>query len=98
MPTEPEPRLLVLETSGRVGSVALALGGELGEVRRLEESRRHARDLAPAVKDLCASRGWKPRELDGVIVSLGPGSYTGLRVGRSEEHTSELQSLRHLVC
>src|SRR5262245_31163280 len=81
MPTEPEPRLLVLETSGRVGSVALALGGELGEVRRLEESRRHARDLAPAVKDLCASRGWKPRELDGVIVSLGPGSYTGLRVG-----------------
>lgn len=81
MLTKPEPRLLVLETSGRVGSVALALGAELGEVRRLDESRRHARDLAPAVKQLCESRGWKPRELDGVIVSLGPGSYTGLRVG-----------------
>jgi tRNA threonylcarbamoyladenosine biosynthesis protein TsaB len=81
MSTEHEPRLLILETSGRVGSVSLACGAELGAVRRLEESRRHARDLAPAVKDLCAARGWKPRELDAVIVSLGPGSYTGLRVG-----------------
>lgn len=75
------PRLLIVETSGRVGQVALALGGELGEARRLEESRRHARDLAPAAAQLCAGRGWKLRDLDAVIVSLGPGSYTGLRVG-----------------
>src|SRR5262245_35637944 len=76
-----EPRLLILETSGRVGCVALASGVRLGEVRRLDESRRHARDLAPVVADLCAAQGWKTRELEGVIVSLGPGSYTGLRVG-----------------
>jgi tRNA threonylcarbamoyladenosine biosynthesis protein TsaB len=75
------PRLLIVETSGRVGQVAVALGGQLGEVRRLEESRRHARDLAPAAGQLCAARGWKLRDLDAVIVSLGPGSYTGLRVG-----------------
>jgi tRNA threonylcarbamoyladenosine biosynthesis protein TsaB len=81
MATDNELRLLVLETSGRVGYVALASGAELGEVRRMDESRRHARDLAPAVAELCAARAWKPRELNGVIVSLGPGSYTGLRVG-----------------
>jgi tRNA threonylcarbamoyladenosine biosynthesis protein TsaB len=76
-----EPRLLILETSGKVGRIALAEGAELGQVCTLDEARRHARDLAPAVAALCTARGWKLRELDGVLVSLGPGSYTGLRVG-----------------
>jgi len=76
-----EARLLILETSGRVGQVALALGGKLVRERRLDETRRHARDLAPAVADLLAAEGWQPRELHGVLVSHGPGSYTGLRVG-----------------
>ena len=75
------PKLLILETSGRVGRVALAFGAELGETRTLDESRRHARDLAPTVAELCAARGWAVRDLDGVIASIGPGSYTGLRVG-----------------
>lgn len=80
--TEPaSPRLLILETSGRSGRVAVALGAELRAARALEESRRHARDLAPAVADLLAGQGWKPRDLNGVIVGRGPGSYTGLRVG-----------------
>lgn len=74
-------RILVIETSGRVGHVAVALGEKLVGARRLEESRRHARDLTPAVAELCATHGWKVRDLDAVIVTLGPGSYTGLRVG-----------------
>lgn len=76
-----EPRLLILETSGRVGQVALADGEWLLRARPLDETRRHARDLAPAVVELLAAEGWKPRDLNGVIVSRGPGSYTGLRVG-----------------
>jgi tRNA threonylcarbamoyladenosine biosynthesis protein TsaB len=75
------PRLLILETSGRVGQVALAEGGALRGLRRLDEARRHARDLAPAVKELLAACGWRPRDVQGVIVGRGPGSYTGLRVG-----------------
>ncbi len=76
-----EPRLLILETSGKTGRVALAEGSRLGDVRTLDEARRHARDLAPTISELCTARGWKVRELDAVLVSLGPGSYTGLRVG-----------------
>lgn len=76
-----EPRLLLIETSGRAGRVATALGGELGSVRVLEASRRHARDLAPAIAGLGRERGWRVRDLDAVVVSRGPGSYTGLRVG-----------------
>lgn len=76
-----EPRLLILETSGRIGYVALAQGATLLGTRRLDEARRHARDLAPATAVLLEDQGWRPRDLHGVIVSRGPGSYTGLRVG-----------------
>jgi tRNA threonylcarbamoyladenosine biosynthesis protein TsaB len=75
------PRLLILETSSRTGQVALALGDELRGVRRLDEARRHARDLAPAIAELLAEQGWRPRDIQAVMVSRGPGSYTGLRVG-----------------
>ncbi len=75
------PRLLILETSGRIGRVALALGEELRGERVLDEARRNARDLAPAAAELLAEQGWRPRDVQAVIVSRGPGSYTGLRVG-----------------
>jgi tRNA threonylcarbamoyladenosine biosynthesis protein TsaB len=75
------PRLLLIETSGRAGQVALAEGESLLAARRLDEARNHARDLAPALADLLAGAGWKPRDVSAVVVSRGPGSYTGLRVG-----------------
>lgn len=75
------PRLLIVETSCRTGQVAVALGEDLRGLRRLDEARRHARDLAPAVSELLAEQGWRPRDVKAVIVSRGPGSYTGLRVG-----------------
>ncbi len=81
MSVEPAPRFLLLETSGRIGQVALAEGTELRAVRTLDETRRHARDLAPKVAELLAERGWQARDTSAAIVSLGPGSYTGLRVG-----------------
>jgi tRNA threonylcarbamoyladenosine biosynthesis protein TsaB len=74
-------RLLVLETSHKVGVVALASGEAIVAERRLDEARRHARDLAPAIQELLQTQGWRARDLDAVIVSRGPGSYTGLRVG-----------------
>lgn len=74
-------RLLLIETSGKTGQVAVADGAGVLDSRRLEESRRHARDLAPAVRELLLAQGWQARDLNAVAVSRGPGSYTGLRVG-----------------
>lgn len=73
--------LLIIETSHRIGRVALALGNTIVGERVLDESRRHARDLVPAVHALLGQQGLKARDLAGVFVSHGPGSYTGLRVG-----------------
>jgi len=76
-----EPRIAILETSHRSGWVALAQGPRLLAARQLNEARRHTRDLAPLLAELLGEQGWRARNLDGVIVSRGPGSYTGLRVG-----------------
>jgi tRNA threonylcarbamoyladenosine biosynthesis protein TsaB len=76
-----EARFLLIETSGKVGQVGLGVGNRLLAGAQLDLQHRHNRDLAPAVASLLEKAGWQPRELDGVIVSCGPGSYTGLRVG-----------------
>ena len=81
MTTPSQPRLLILETSLPAAQVALAEASQLVGVRRLDEARRQARDLAPAVRELLRERGWEPRDLHAILVSRGPGSYTGLRVG-----------------
>lgn len=78
-------RVLALETSGRMGSVALMErdGDQWTVVRemRLPAVERTARSLLPAVKRLLVELGWKPGELDLVCATTGPGSFTGLRLG-----------------
>jgi len=76
-----DERFLIIESAHRLGWVALAQGDRVIGSRVLEESRRHARDLAPRVRELLSEQGWRAAQLTGVIVSRGPGSYTGLRVG-----------------
>jgi tRNA threonylcarbamoyladenosine biosynthesis protein TsaB len=73
-------RVLVIETSGRVGQLALADRRAILRIARLGEDRRRASDLALVADRLLKEQGWAPRELTAVIVGLGPGSYTGLRV------------------
>ena len=72
---------LILETSGRVGQVGLARGDVLVRVAMLDATRRHARDLSSTVGRLLAGENLTARELAGIIVGIGPGGYTGLRVG-----------------
>jgi tRNA threonylcarbamoyladenosine biosynthesis protein TsaB len=72
---------LVIDTAGRTGRVGLVRGGTVAGETALDAARRHARDLTPAIGGLLEAAGLKPADLAGVVVSVGPGSYTGLRVG-----------------
>jgi tRNA threonylcarbamoyladenosine biosynthesis protein TsaB len=71
---------LILETSGRVGRVGLALGGLVVKDVALDNTRRHARDLAATVEQILQAESLEPADLTGVMLGRGPGSYTGLRV------------------
>ncbi|MCY2968942.1 MAG: tRNA (adenosine(37)-N6)-threonylcarbamoyltransferase complex dimerization subunit type 1 TsaB [Planctomycetota bacterium] len=72
---------LAIETSGFQGSVALLDDDECLEERPLELGRQHGQTLLPEIHTLFQSHSWSPRDCGLVAVSVGPGSYTGLRVG-----------------
>jgi len=72
--------LVALESSTRSPSVAVLVDGEVFE-QDLDGERSHASDLLPCLAALLTSCGRTPRDIDAVAVGIGPGSYTGLRVG-----------------
>jgi tRNA threonylcarbamoyladenosine biosynthesis protein TsaB len=74
-------RILALETSGSSGSVAALAGDELLQERVLDPALRSARSLAPGIRQLLLEVDWRPRDVQLVAVTAGPGSFTGLRVG-----------------
>ena len=74
-------KVLAVETATAWQSVAL-LDGESVLARCDQESTgSHARLLLPAIDRLFSKAGLVPAKLDGLVVSIGPGSFTGLRVG-----------------
>jgi len=75
------PRALAIETSGRLGSVALAQDGQLLEEQSFPHGLQHAAQILPTIGRLCTAHHWKPTDLRELYVSAGPGSFTGLRIG-----------------
>ena len=76
-----KPKFLLIETSGAIGRAGLGLADALVGEATLDHGRQHTRDLIPQCQRLCEQQVWKPADLDAIVVSAGPGSYTGLRVG-----------------
>ena len=76
-------RIILLETSTSLCSVALLEGDEITAVRKSDTPRAHASMTAPYVKEVLEQRGLRVSDCDAVCLSMGPGSYTGLRVGSS---------------
>jgi len=77
------PRIILLETSTSLCSTALVEGDRITAVRKSETPRAHAAMTAPFVAEMLAERGLRVSDCDAVCLSMGPGSYTGLRVGSS---------------
>jgi tRNA threonylcarbamoyladenosine biosynthesis protein TsaB len=85
--------LLAIDTSTPRAALALARS-EPGHEPRVappdsdaDPARRHGRGLIPAIAALLALEGLTVADLDAVAIGLGPGSYTGLRIGLTAAKT-----------
>ncbi len=76
--------ILNIETSTEVCSVALTSEGQVLDHRENYDGQTHATLLSQYVKEMLDYARSRELKLDAIAVSIGPGSYTGLRIGLSE--------------
>ena len=76
-------RIILIETSTSLCSVALAENGNITAYRESSAPKAHASLTAVFVQEVLEEKGIKLSDCDAICVSMGPGSYTGLRVGVS---------------
>jgi len=79
--------LLAIETSGK--SLGIALRAEAGLLfeENVTAGAIHGRALAPLIDKALAAQCIRPKDLHAIAVSIGPGSWTGLRIGISAAKT-----------
>lgn len=75
--------ILCIETSTAVCSVALVDNGNVIALKESLDGQNHAEKITIFIDELMKEAGVAYKDLDAVAVSMGPGSYTGLRIGVS---------------
>ncbi len=89
--------LLAADTTTANSSVALADGEEILAEVRLGRQESHSRTLLPGIEFLLRSSGRRPADVEAWAVAVGPGAFTGLRVGISTIQGLALASSRPCV-
>lgn len=78
-----QPLILAIENSGMCGSVALTSGSHCIAEQSLLSKMTHSKRLLTSVQRLMEEAEVSWEEIDALAISLGPGSFTGLRIGLS---------------
>ena len=76
-------KILAIDTAADVGSVAFLEDHRLQAEYRIRQKRIQSKKLVPVIQSLLADLEWKFSDLSGVTAAIGPGSFTGLRIGLS---------------
>lgn len=74
---------LLIETATRVCSVGLSSDGKLSALRESNDKNSHSATVTVFMDEVLKQAEMPFSQLDAVVVSMGPGSYTGLRIGVS---------------
>lgn len=77
------PTLLLIETATEICSAAIACGSEVLACKESLDGYSHSKNLIAFVDEVLQMSGIGKEQLSGVGISIGPGSYTGLRIGAS---------------
>ena len=93
----PKPLILAVETSGRAGSAAIAIGEQILAEAAFSGPMRHSAEIFPTVSVLLKDLGRKPKEIEHIYISIGPGSFTGLRIAVTIAKTFNLANNAKIV-
>ena len=89
--------LLGFDTATTACSAALWAGGEVIAHRRIEAVGRHAETLVPMLREVAAEGNTTLAAVDRFAVTVGPGSFTGIRIGLATARGLALALKRPLV-
>jgi tRNA threonylcarbamoyladenosine biosynthesis protein TsaB len=90
-------RVLAVDTTSAHGSVALVEGVDVAAEVRVKAPEGHSRWLLEAVSMLLRTFSWRLADIGGLAVTVGPGSFTGLRVGMATVQGLALGASRPVV-
>ncbi|MGR3300988.1 MAG: tRNA (adenosine(37)-N6)-threonylcarbamoyltransferase complex dimerization subunit type 1 TsaB [Candidatus Scalindua sp.] len=74
-------KVVGIETSGSIGSVAVCDGSTVVGRQTFGKASNHGKEIVSSLAAVFNEIKWKPEDIDLIAVSIGPGSYTGLRIG-----------------
>lgn len=83
-------KVLGIDTSTESLGIAIVEDGKLIVSNDKISAMRHSQDLIPTIKDLLKRASLALGDIDGIAVSIGPGSFTGLRIGVTTAKTLSL--------
>jgi tRNA threonylcarbamoyladenosine biosynthesis protein TsaB len=76
-------KLLFIDTSASVATIALSIDGEITAIRTHENANEQAAVINFMIEEVLKKASFTIQDIDAICVCAGPGSYTGLRVGLS---------------
>ncbi|MDY5577238.1 MAG: tRNA (adenosine(37)-N6)-threonylcarbamoyltransferase complex dimerization subunit type 1 TsaB [Lachnospiraceae bacterium] len=74
-------KILAIESSSLVASVALVEDDVMVAEYTMNYKKTHSQTLLPMIDEMCKMTDYQLENIDGIAVSAGPGSFTGLRIG-----------------
>ncbi|MHC4483311.1 MAG: tRNA (adenosine(37)-N6)-threonylcarbamoyltransferase complex dimerization subunit type 1 TsaB [Planctomycetota bacterium] len=91
------PLILAVETSSRIGSVAIAIGGKKLAETTFSDPLRHSAEILPAIHGLLGRFSRRPSQIEHIYISVGPGSFTGLRIATTLAKTMHLANAAKII-
>lgn len=92
-----EALILAVETSSRIGSVAIAIGGKLVSEARFSGPLMHSVEIFPVIHGLLVRASRLPMQIEQIYISGGPGSFTGLRIAVTLAKTMHLANAAKII-
>lgn len=75
------PKLLHIDTTSEIAMIGLSIQDQIIAQVTNQASQQHASFVQTSIESICKEHSFDLNQLDGIVVTLGPGSYTGMRVG-----------------